>query len=111
MIQQAVAQAVGGQGGGGNPAAPGGGPVGVGAKLKIDPTMVYLKIGRLEKLMLHMFEQCGWNLPPDILNDDAMIQAATGQPSSSATTPPAAARRRMPEADSKACRPYLARRP
>jgi hypothetical protein len=82
MIQQAVQQAMGGGAAGGNPAAPGGGPVGVGAKLKIDPTMVYLKLGRLEKLMLHMYEQLGWPIPPDTLNDDAMIQAATGMPAS-----------------------------
>ncbi len=78
MIQQAVQQAMQGAGGGMGAQSPTG-PAGVGQKMKIDPTMVYLQLGRMNKLMIHLFEQMGWPVPPDTLNDDAMIQQAAGQ--------------------------------
>lgn len=93
MIQQIVQATLQAQGGA--PAAGGAGgaagPAGVGMKIKVDPTMMYMQLGRLTKLMIHMYERMGWELPPDTLNDDLMIQQAAGQASATGGAPGAAA--------------------
>lgn len=80
MVQQALQQA-GVQGGAaGATGATGGaaGAGGAGAK-KIDPALIYLELGRLRKLLTTMFQNNGWPLPSDILDDQAVAASVSGQ--------------------------------
>lgn len=79
VIQQAITQAVqtamgGGAGGPGGPA--GAGP-GKGAG-KVDPGLIYMEMGRIRKMMTTMFQNLGWELPPDILDDEMVAQSVVG---------------------------------
>ena len=82
-VQQAVQQAMGGQG------TPGAGPtaLGPGKGAKIDPGMIYMVLGRIMKMQTYMFQQLGWSIPPDFLNDDATAQSVMGQPPTSLMGP------------------------
>jgi hypothetical protein len=82
MITQAVQQAMSQQTG--SPAAPGSGAAGPGKGAKIDPGMIYLELGRVRKMLTTMFQNMGWNLPPDILDDQMVAQAVAGQSPTSA---------------------------
>jgi hypothetical protein len=49
--------------------------------------MIYLQLGRLVKLMTTHFKNLGWDLPPDILDDDMVAQAVVGQSAATAAPP------------------------
>jgi hypothetical protein len=74
MIMQAVQQAMGGQGGMGAPGA-----AGPGKGAKIDPGMIYMELGRVRKLLTHLFQHLNIDLPPDILDDQMVAQSVAGQ--------------------------------
>jgi len=61
------------------PMAPGAAP-GQAAKPKIDPTFIYMELARVRKLLTHMMQNTGIDLPPDILDDGAVAQQLTGTP-------------------------------
>jgi len=71
---------------GGAPAAPAAAPAGQpGAmgKVKVDPTLIYMELGRIRKLVTHMMKSTGIDMPPDILDDSTVAQAVGGaQPNS-----------------------------
>jgi hypothetical protein len=77
MIDQAVQAAMQGQGANGAGGAPGAG--GAGAK-KLDPNMLYLEMGRMRKLMTNIHQHLKIPLPEDILDDNMVAQAVSGQP-------------------------------
>jgi hypothetical protein len=83
VIQQIVTQTMQqmGMGGGGMPGgAPGApGAAGAGGKAKIDPAFIYQELSRVRKMLSGVFEQQGWPLPPDILDDPAVGALAMGQ--------------------------------
>jgi hypothetical protein len=80
IVDQAVQAAMGAAGGGGGGAAgPGAGP---GGKAKVDPGLLYMELGRLRKLMTTMYQNLGWDLPPDILDDSQVAQSVMGDPAS-----------------------------
>jgi len=64
-----------------DPAAAGATP---GAKPKIDPTFIYMELSRVRKLLTHMMQNTGIDLPPDILDDGAVAQQLNGTPHDSA---------------------------
>jgi hypothetical protein len=52
-------------------------------KVKVDPTLIYMELGRIRKLVTHMMKSTGIEMPPDILDDSTVAQAVGGaQPSS-----------------------------
>jgi len=60
-------------------AAPANGAPGAGGKPKIDPTFIYMELSRVRKLLTHMLQQTGIDLPPDILDDGSVAQVMQGQ--------------------------------
>lgn len=78
IIQQSITQAVqaamqqGGAGGEGSKVA------GPGKGAKVDPGLLYMELGRIRKMMTTMFQNLGWELPPDILDDTMVAQAVSG---------------------------------
>ena len=65
--------------------APAGAPGQPGAmgKVKVDPTLIYMELGRIRKLVTHMMKSTGIDMPPDILDDSTVAQAVGGaQPNS-----------------------------
>jgi len=50
-----------------------------GGKPKIDPTFIYMELSRVRKLLTHMLQQTGIDLPPDILDDGSVAQVMQGQ--------------------------------
>jgi hypothetical protein len=59
----------------GAPGAPGA----AGGKPKIDPTFIYMELSRVRKLLTHMMQSTGIDMPPDILDDGAVAMVAQGQ--------------------------------
>jgi hypothetical protein len=86
MMQQAITQAVQqAMAGGAGPASAG--PAGPGkGSAKIDPGLVYMELGRIRKMFTNMFENLGWELPPDILDDNMVAQSVIGQDPSGTPT-------------------------
>lgn len=59
------------------------GAPGAGGKVKVDPTLIYMELGRIRKLITHMMKSTGIDMPPDILDDSTVAQAVGGaQPNS-----------------------------
>jgi hypothetical protein len=89
-IDAAVQAALGATGGGAAGAgAPGAAGPGKGAK--IDPGMIYMELGRMRKMMTTMFQNLSWELPPDILDDQAVAQSVSGMDPASPPTDQAVA--------------------
>ena len=49
-----------------------------GGKVKVDPTLIYMELGRIRKLITHMMKSTGIDMPPDILDDSTVAQAVGG---------------------------------
>jgi hypothetical protein len=60
------------------PGQPGQPAAGAGKSNKIDPAFIYQELARIRKLQTHMYQQMGWQLPPDILDDATAAQALIG---------------------------------
>ena len=79
VIQQAVStavqQAMSQTGAGGAPA----GPAGPGKGAKIDPGMIYMVLGRIQKLMTNLYKHLNIPLDPSLLEDDLVAQSVAGQ--------------------------------
>jgi hypothetical protein len=56
---------------------------GAAGKVKVDPTLIYMELGRIRKLLTHLLKSTGIEMPPDILDDSTVAQAVGGaQPQS-----------------------------
>ena len=79
QIVQQVVQATLAQTGGGM--AGGGGGKGKGGAGKLDPLLLHAELGYIRKLLTHLYQQMGLELPPDILDTPAQVSAEmeTGQ--------------------------------
>jgi hypothetical protein len=73
VIQATLAQTGGGMGGGGGKGKGGAG--------KLDPLLLHAELGYIRKLLTHLYQQMGLELPPDILDTPAQVSAEmeTGQ--------------------------------
>lgn len=61
------------------PAAQPGAPGAGGKSNKIDPAFIYMELSRLRKLVTHMMQHVGVDMPPDILEDNTVAMVAQGQ--------------------------------
>jgi hypothetical protein len=73
MVDQAVQTALQSQGA--TPGAAPGQPGAAGGTKKVDPALLYMELGRVRKLLTHLLQNIGLELPPDILDDGMVAQS------------------------------------